>query len=89
MKRFARNKRSSLLQKSINYNCKRFIVQAPGSQFGYRPHIKLPITFQVSSFHKQHRGMSREEAILEYLKVAQDLVKFWIPLIRPCQMPLL
>ena len=30
------------------------------------------LTFlQVSAFHKQHRGQNAEEAMLEYLKIAQ------------------
>jgi radixin len=33
---------------------------------------------KVSAFHKQHRGVSREEAMLEYLKIAQDLEMFGI-----------
>jgi len=33
---------------------------------------------KISSFHKQHRGMSRDEAMLEYLKIAQDLEMFGI-----------
>ena len=27
----------------------------------------------MSAFHKQHRGQNAEEAMLEYLKIAQDL----------------
>ena len=33
---------------------------------------------QVSAFHKQHRGQNAEEAMLEYLKIAQDLEMFGI-----------
>ena len=33
---------------------------------------------KISSFHKQHRGTSREEAMLEYLKIAQDLEMFGV-----------
>jgi hypothetical protein len=32
----------------------------------------------VSGFHKQHRGLNAEEAMLQYLKVAQDLEMFGI-----------
>lgn len=33
---------------------------------------------KISSFHKQHISMTREEAMLEYLKVAQDLEMFGV-----------
>lgn len=33
---------------------------------------------KVATFHKQHRGMTREEAMLEYLKIAQDLEMFGV-----------
>jgi len=33
---------------------------------------------KVSVFHKQHRGTPREEAMLEYLKIAQDLEMFGV-----------
>ena len=32
----------------------------------------------MTQFHKQHRGHSREEAMLEYLKIAQNLEMFGI-----------
>ena len=28
---------------------------------------------KISAFHQQHRGTSRDEAMLEYLKIAQEL----------------
>ena len=33
---------------------------------------------QVSQFHRQHRGLTRSEAMLEYLKIAQDLEMYGI-----------
>jgi len=33
---------------------------------------------KISSFHKQHKGMSRDQAMIEYLKIAQDLEMFGI-----------
>ena len=35
-------------------------------------------SLQVSAFHKQHRGQNAEEAMLEYLKISQDLEMFGI-----------
>ncbi len=36
------------------------------------------ILLQICQFHQQHKGMSQEEAMLEYLKIAQDLEMFGI-----------
>ena len=33
---------------------------------------------KISAFHQQHRGTSRDEAMLEYLKIAQDLEMFGV-----------
>ena len=33
---------------------------------------------QVSTFHKNHSGVTKEEAMMEYLKLAQDLEMFGI-----------
>ena len=34
--------------------------------------------FQVSRFHKQHAALGREEAMLEYLKIVQNLEMFGV-----------
>ncbi len=33
---------------------------------------------KIATFHRQHRGMTREDAMMEYLKVAQDLDMYGI-----------
>ena len=33
---------------------------------------------KISVFHRQHKGMSREDAMMEYLKIAQDLEMYGI-----------
>ena len=33
---------------------------------------------KISAFHQQHRGTSKDEAMLEYLKIAQDLEMFGV-----------
>ena len=38
----------------------------------------LNILKQVSTFHKNHSGVTKEEAMMEYLKLAQDLEMFGI-----------
>ena len=38
----------------------------------------LNILIQVSTFHKNHSGVTKEEAMMEYLKLAQDLEMFGI-----------
>jgi hypothetical protein len=49
-----------------------FKILTPPPQFAL---FRSDWSLQVSSFHKNHRGMSREEACLEYLKIAQNLVR--------------
>ena len=62
---------------TIGTNCYNFNQKKKSCQSQVTKSNKIPY-FQVSAFHKQHRGQNAEEAMLEYLKIAQDLEMFGI-----------
>jgi hypothetical protein len=58
LERLTKNKHSSLLRKSVNYGCKKFIVQAPGTSNKICEMIQKPKNWKTQKKLKQQNRLN-------------------------------